>query len=138
MESNYSEINMSALQPPPPSPSQEQKMALINLIKEWVRNDNEIRELKKQEQQRKESNKQITIKLLDMMKSHNIDSFDMSDGEICYKKTNVKKPFSKKILHQLLLNYFDNDEMKANNINEYLLENQEFTTKEKIVRKISK
>lgn len=117
---------------------EKEKNNLIKLIKEWVKNDNEIRELKKEENARKNENKIITDKLLQIMRNNNVDCFDINDSQILYKKTNVKKPFSKKTISYLLNQYFKNDVERANDVNTYLLENQEETVKEKIVRKYYK
>ena len=67
------------------------KVELISIIRDWVKNDNEIRELKKQENIRKASNKILNNKLIEIMRSNQLDCFDINDGCILYKKTNVKK-----------------------------------------------
>jgi hypothetical protein len=117
---------------------EREKNNLIKLIKEWVKNDNEIRELKKQEIIRKTENKTITDKLLKIMKTNEVDCFDINDSQIQYKKTNVKKPFTKKNISYLLNQYFKNDVERANDVNAFLMENQEETVKERIVRKYHK
>jgi hypothetical protein len=116
--------------------TEKEKNNLMKLIKEWVKNDNEIRELKKQENLRKTENKSITDKLLLIMRNNNIDCFDINDSQILYKKTNVKKAFSKKTISFLLNQYFKDDVEKANDVHNYLMENQQEVVKEKIVRKM--
>jgi hypothetical protein len=115
---------------------QQEKLNLIKLIKEWVKNDNEIRELKKEENKRKVENKNITNKLMNLMKNNNIDCFDINDSQIMYKKSNIKKPFSKKHLSKLIYEYYENDVEKANDVQKFITENREASVKEKIVRKI--
>jgi len=112
------------------------KQNLIAIIREWVKNDNEIRELKKQENIRKTNNKIITTKLLEIMRNNNLDCFDINDGQIIYKKTNVKKPFTKKVICQLLNEYYKDDVEKANEVNTFLMDNRQEAVKEKIVRKL--
>ena len=112
------------------------KQTLISIIREWVKNDNEIRELKKQENIRKIANKTLTTKLVEIMRSNKLDCFDINDGCILYKKTNVKKPLSKKTMIQLLNEFYKNDIEKANEVGTYLIENREEVIKERIVRKL--
>ena len=49
------------------------KEHLIKTIKEWVRLDNEIRKLQKEEKQRKTDKKNISNVLMDIMKKNEID-----------------------------------------------------------------
>lgn len=72
--------------------------------------------------------------LMNIMKEHKIDCFDINNGQIMYNQKNVKKPITKKILFQLLSNYFKGDTLKATDINEYILSNREEIVKEEIVR----
>jgi hypothetical protein len=120
----------------PPARAAINKEALVSIIREWVKNDNEIRELKKQENARKNANKALTVKLIEIMRSNQLDCFDINDGCILYKKTNVKKPLSKKTLYQLLNEYYKDDLGKATEVSEFLMEKREQVVKEKIVRKL--
>jgi len=69
----------------------ENKQLLIENIKEWVILDNEIRELKKQEKTRKKKQKELSNTLMEIMKSNEIDEFDINQGKIVYKKKQRKK-----------------------------------------------
>jgi hypothetical protein len=113
------------------------KETLIKTIKEWVRLDNEIRALKKEESKRNIEKKNVSTQLMEIMKDNNIDEFDIKDGQICYSKKHIKKPITKKMLTNILSKYFNGDTEKANKINDYILENREETIKETIVRKIN-
>lgn len=112
------------------------KQTLITIIRDWVKNDNEIRELKKQENIRKIANKTLTTKLIEIMRSNQLDCFDINDGCILYKKTNTKKPLSKKVMIQLLNDFYKDDTEKANQVGAFLIENREEVVKERIVRKL--
>jgi len=116
----------------------ETKEQLVNSIKEWVRIDNEIRALQKQLKLHKESKTKISGDLIDVMRKNEIDCFDIKNGQIIYSKRSVKKPITKKILLNILTNYFDGNQKKANELNEYILENREETVKETIIRRIDK
>jgi len=116
----------------------ENKEQLVKTIKEWVKIDNEIRVLQQQQLIRKKEKKAISDSLIDVMKKNEIDCFDINDGQIIYNKKNVKKPITKKMLLNVLSNFFENDTVKANELNNYILENREDIVRENIVRKVNK
>jgi seryl-tRNA synthetase len=115
----------------------ETKEQLVKSIKEWVKIDNEIRALQKEQTQRKNEKKRISKELMEVMRKNEIDCFDIKDGQIMYTKKNVKKPITKKNLLGILSNYCQGDITKATEINNYILDNREEVVKENIVRKIS-
>jgi hypothetical protein len=114
------------------------KEHLIKTIKEWVRLDNDIRKLQKEEKQRKNDKKNISNVLMEIMKKNEIDVFDINDGQICYTKKNIKKPITQKILMNVLSDYFKGDMLKATELNEFIRDNREEVVQETIVRKITK
>jgi hypothetical protein len=112
------------------------KEILVSIIRDWVKNDNEIRKLKEQEIARKNANKALTTRLIEIMRSNSLDCFDINDGSILYKKTNVKKPLSKKSLFHLLNEFYKNDKDKADEVTSFLMENRTEIVKERIIRKV--
>jgi hypothetical protein len=114
------------------------KEHLIKTIKEWVRLDNDIRKLKKEEKLRNDEKKNVSKSLMDIMKKNEIDEFDINDGKICYTKKNIKKPITKKVLMDVLAKYFKGDTLKASELNEFIIDNREEVVKETISRKITK
>jgi hypothetical protein len=116
----------------------ETKEELMQTLKEWVKKDNEIRQLQKQQTMLKNEKKQISVSLLDVMKRNEIECFDINDGKILYNKKNVKKPISQKKMIELLSRYYDGDLLKATEINNFLLDNREEVVQETIVRKVIK
>jgi len=115
----------------------ETKDQLVQTIREWVRLDNEIRTLKKEQTIRKDEKNKISAQLMNVMKQNNIDEFDLNDGQIQYNKKSVKKPITKKVLLNILSKYYNNDEEKAFEVNNFILENREEVVRETIVRKIT-
>jgi hypothetical protein len=116
----------------------ESKETLIKNIKDWVRIDNEIRTLQKELESRKTEKKNISATLIEVMKKNEIDCFDTkSDGQIVYSKKNVKKPISKKVLLNILSKYYQGNVTKAEEVNNYILENREVEVKETISRKFT-
>ena len=114
------------------------KNELIQNVKDWVRIDNEIRQLQKEISNRRLAKKKINLLLMDTMKSNDIDCFDLNDGQICYTKKNVKQPINNKILLEILTKYCNGDLTQASDINNFIKDNRAEITKENITRKISK
>ena len=113
------------------------KDILVKNIRQWVKLDNEIRALKKEENNRKNEKKEISNTLIDVMKNNEIDCIDIKDGQLCYTKKNVKKPITKKVLLNILSKYFEGDIDKAEDVNEFILNNREEVTKECLTRKLN-
>ena len=116
----------------------ESKEELVKATREWVKIDNEIRILQKEQIQRKKDKKKISVNLMEVMKKNEIDCFDINDGQIMYSKKNVKKPITQKKMTEILSKFFNGDSVKAAEVNNYILENREETVKETILRKINK
>ena len=57
------------------------------------------------------------------MKSNEIDCIDIKDGQICYNQKSVKKP-TKTYLLNILSKYFEGDLEKAENANDFILNNR--------------
>jgi hypothetical protein len=114
------------------------KNILVQNIKEWVKLDNEIRSLKKEENIRKNEKKKLNENIMNIMKENEIDCIDIKDGQICYNQKSVKKPITKKYLLEILSKYFNGDSEKADHANDFILNNREEVIKESIVRKINK
>jgi len=112
------------------------KAELVQLIKDWITTDNEIRELNKQAKQRKDKLKKVSENLISTMKENEIDEFNVKDGKIMYSKTNVKKPITKKNLMSILSKYYKGDISQAVEVNNFILENREEVVKETIKRSI--
>ena len=116
----------------------ETKEQLVNIIKEWVKLDNEMRQLQSEMLSRKKEKAKMSTQLIDVMKQNEIDCFDLKDGQLLYTKKNVKKPITKKVLLNILSKYYKGDYMKACEVNDFILSNREEVTHETIVHKIDK
>jgi hypothetical protein len=111
------------------------KFELIQLIKEWVQADNDIRLLNQELRKRKEGLKKISQNLMKTMQENEIDEFALKEGKLVYAKTNVKKPITKKNLLTILSKYYNGDIVQALEMNNFIMNNREEVTKEAIVRK---
>ena len=111
------------------------KAELVESIREWIKIDNEIRNLNKETRLRKSQMLKISQKLMLTMKDNKIDEFNVKEGKLIYSKKNVKKPITKKYLTDILLKYYEGDETHASEMNTYILENRESIVKETLRRK---
>jgi len=113
------------------------KEQLVNNIREWVKIDNEVSQLRQEIKERNNKKKNITENLVHVMKSNNIDCFDINDGSLVYKKNTVKKPINSKTLLSSLQNYYK-DQNIAEDLTKYIMDNREEKVKETIKRKVHK
>lgn len=116
----------------------ETKEQLVNNIKEWIKMDNEISQLKAEIKERNNKKKDLTQNLVNVMKSNQIDCFDINGGALVYKKTTVKKAINGKTLMAALQNYYKNDPKIAEDLTKHILESREEQVKEVIKRKVDK
>jgi hypothetical protein len=116
----------------------ETKTQLVNNIKEWIKMDNEITQLKSEIKEKTNKKKILSEELVNVMKSNQIDCFDINGGALVYKKSKVKKPISGKTLLSALQNYYKNDANIAEEVTKYVMDNREEAVKEFIKRKIDK
>lgn len=116
----------------------ESKEELVNHIRGWIQIDNDIIKLQKEIKELRENKKSLTASLVDVMKSNEIDCFDINDGKLIYSKSKVKKPISKKTLFSALETYFEKDLELAKQLSEHILNSREESVKESIRRKKDK
>lgn len=116
----------------------ETKEQLVNNIKEWIKIDNEISQLKIDIKDKNNKKKALTTNLVDVMKTNKIDCFDINGGALVYKTNKVKKPINGKSLLVALQNYYKNDTKIAEDITKHVLDSREEQIKETIKRKIDK
>ena len=116
----------------------ETKEELVNNIKEWLKINSEIDDLKKQIKEKNNVKKNLTENLVIVMKTNKIDCFDMNDGALVYKKNKIKKTINGKTLLSVLKNYYKADINTAEELSKYIMDNREEQTKEIIKYKINK
>jgi len=111
---------------------------LIVYIKEWIKIDNDIINLKAQVKQKNTKKKELTESLVIVMKDNNIDCFDINGGALIYKQKKTKRTISGKfLLTQLEEHYKDQPEL-AKELTKKVLENRVNVVKDEITRKIDK
>ena len=129
------EVNNKELQKPKTTLKKDD---LIVYIKEWIKIDNEIINLKSQVKQKTTKKKELTESLVNVMKVNNIDCFYINVGDLIYKQKKSKRTISGKfLLSQLEEHYKDQPEL-AKELTKKVLENRVNIVKDEITRKIDK
>lgn len=114
-----------------------EKEQLVQIIKEWVKNDNELRVLQNEIKKRKVEKQKYTARLLEIMSNNTIDCFDINDGQILFKTRNTRQPITKTTLLEILSTFYQGDKDKATELNTYIMDSRKVVTKNVIVRKIT-
>ena len=118
----------------------EIKENLIKNVKEWIKLDTEISSFKKEIKTKLQAKKKISEELIKIMKTDNIDCFNIAGGSLVYKKNVVKKSINSKTLLLSLKKYYSNieqDTKLAEELTKFILDNREEQIKENIKRKIN-
>ena len=120
------------------APEHISKEEMIMHIKKWIQYDNDIKQLQDELKAKKENRKQHTQHLVGIMKSNEIDCFDVNNGKLMYTKTKVKTPLNKSQMVQALMGYFNNDEPRVRELEDRLMSARTEKVTETIRRKINK
>ena len=116
----------------------ETKEQLVSNIKEWIKIDTEISELKARIRDMNNKKKNLTENLVTVMKTNKIDCFDINGGALIYKTNKIKKPINGKSLLVALQAYYKSEPNMAEDIAKHIMECREEQIKETIKRKIDK
>jgi hypothetical protein len=116
------------------------KEELVTIIKEWIENDEKVKEMQAIIKEYKNKKKNLTVTLLNIMKTNEIDCFDINSGKIVYCKSKTKVSLNKKTLIDSLEKFFKeknnlNIDIDVNSISDYILNNREIKVNENIKRK---
>ena len=111
------------------------KEELVENIKRWVSYDVEIKNLQKSMKEIRDKKKELTKSLIDVMKNHEIDCFDINDGKLLYTKNKVKTPLNKNNLMIALEKYFENESINVEDVTNFILDNREIKIKENLKKK---
>lgn len=119
-------------------PKVNTKDELVFNIKEWIKIDNEIIRLKNEVKQKTNKKKELTETLVNVMKSNEIDCFDINGGALVYKQKKSRKTISGKFLLSQLEEYYKDQPELAKDITKKVLDNRIEVVKDEIKRKIDK
>tara|TARA_Y100001970_G_scaffold291041_1_gene426829 strand:+ start:4224 stop:4586 length:363 start_codon:yes stop_codon:yes gene_type:complete len=115
------------------------KEQLLHSVKSWINIDDDIRDLQREIRAKRKEKKELTETLITTMKSHEIDCFELGQGnKLLYTQHKIKKPLSKKHLLTCLTNYFSGNSADAQNLSTYIMNSRQVNIKDKIKRKTIK
>ena len=112
---------------------------LIQNNKQWLELEERISHLGKELRELRKTKKELSVSLMEVMKTNHIDCFDCNSGQLTYTKNNVKKSINKKYLNEILSQYFeDRNSDEADKLCNYILENRAIDIRENIKLKKKK
>ena len=114
------------------------KEQMVTHIKRWIQYDNEIKKLQDELKTRKELRKQHTHELVEIMKTNDIDCFDVNNGKLIYTKTKIKAPLNKAQMMHALMQFYNNDEVRVRELGDHLMSARQEKINESILRKVTK
>lgn len=105
------------------------------MIKDWVKIDDEMNELRKRTRLLNQSKKTISAQLLNIMKEQKIDEFDLNnEGKLVRQQKKTKQPINKKQLLTCLSKYYK-DEQNAATVTDFILNSRQEKINEIIYKK---
>jgi hypothetical protein len=111
------------------------KQHLKQTIKEWVKLDEDVAELKLKIKAMNQRKKEMSLHLLEIMKEQKIDAFDLNnEGKLVRQMKKTKQPINKKQLTTSLTKYYES-ENEAQKVTEYILNARQERTDESICKK---
>ena len=113
----------------------ETKEQLVSLIREWIESDNKISTYQKTIKEEKQNKKNLTDQLITIMKTHEIECFDVKNGKLIHTKTKSKQSISKKLLLESLTDYFKEDTESASQLTAHILDSRQEKINETIKRR---
>ena len=115
------------------------KDELVSNIKEWIAIEQEIHLFQKELKQRKDRKKILTSKLVAIMKTNEIDCFDINNGKITYTRNKIRAPMNKKHLLDCLSKHVsDSTQENVEELTNFILESRKIKMTDKIQYKIPK
>lgn len=112
------------------------KQALIDIVKSWVTVDNQIRALTTKLRDLRKEKKSKNEEMIKVMKANDIDSFDLKDGQILYKKETKREALTQKRLLDILAKHPQLGEEQAKHLNQFIYDRRKVSEHAVISRKI--
>ena len=110
---------------------------LSNIVKEFIKTNEIITSLHTETKKQRKTKAILTEKLVSIMKSNNIDGFDITDGQLMYSRSKVKSTIGKKMLQETLRDYLNNQEA-ADKLSTHILNSRNEKVTENIRIKFDK
>jgi hypothetical protein len=115
------------------------KDQLVQNVKAWLNVDKEIKKLQNLLKEQKTQKIELTNMLVEIMKTNDIDCFDITGGKIMYTQNRVKSALNKKHLMDCLDKYFENNpNINTNDVSKFIMDSREIKINESIKHKVAK
>ena len=112
------------------------KQLVRQQIRDWVKLDDESEQLKKRLRQINQTKKEMSSKLLALMKEQDIDEFDLNqEGKLIRKEKKTKASLNKKQLNDSLFKYYNN-EVDAKKATDFILSTRLEKVSETLCKKV--
>ena len=130
---NESQNTIIKSQPPPLTDALKQHFK--SSVVSWLSIDEEIAELQSKIKVLKDKKKkEVEPEIMDFMKTYNISDLNTQNGRLKYSEKNVKKGLNKKSIMENLILYYNNNEDKAEEVTNFIYDNREEKTTQKITK----
>ena len=130
---NESQNTIIKSQPPPLTDALKQHFK--SSVVSWLSIDEDIAELQSKIKVLKDKKKkEVEPEIMDFMKTYNISDLNTQNGRLKYSEKNVKKGLNKKSIMENLILYYNNNEDKAEEVTNFIYDNREEKTTQKITK----
>ena len=130
---NESQNTIIKSQPPPLTDALKQHFK--SSVVSWLSIDEEIAELQSKIKVLKDKKKkEVEPEIMNFMKTYNISDLNTQNGRLKYSEKNVKKGLNKKSIMENLILYYNNNEDKAEEVTNFIYDNREEKTTQKITK----
>ncbi len=116
------------------------KEYLVQSIREWIRLEHELKQLKNKMVLLKAQQMVLSDNLIEAMKKQSLGSIKLKEqqSELVYKQSVRKQGLSKKFLMDVLAEYFNGSVEKASEVSRYIMDRREEIVQDKVLLKTPK
>lgn len=90
---------------------------VVDIVRKWCKIEQDIKNASKELKEKRQMKKDLSNELVAIMKSNDIDCFDITGGKILYSQNNVKKPITRQHLFASLSQLFTKTGASEEDIN---------------------
>ena len=109
---------------------EEKPQELVQIIRQWMKNDRDMTALKKELAKRRAEQNVINAKLIGIMREQ-----ELPEADIAYVQKTQKRAISKKSIVPILTRYYKGDAAKVSELSQFIFDNRETVIQEKIALK---
>lgn len=116
----------------------EYKEDCTDKVKEWLRIDDEVKDIMSKVKMLKQRQKEISHYIIHYMKIGGIENLTFNGGYLEFTTKKIKETLSKKKMSSLLNEYYKDNNSEADKLLNYINENQAIKEKVQLKRHIKK